>query len=87
MILLQMLTPENAQAPAIATVIGNVIFFVWTFAYNEIFSISIFHISWYAHIAMYIFPVLFCTLGYFAGYKKWELTGKFDFLVYENKKK
>ena len=87
MTILQSLTPASAELPAIASIIGNAIFVIWTFAYNEILSIDVTNIKWYVHVVMYIFPVVFVSLGYFAGYKKWELAGKLNFLVYEKKKK
>lgn len=84
---LQTLTPVGAQIPSVATIAGNAVFLIWTFAYNELFSVNVTNVYWYVHIAMYLTPVFFTTLGYFAGYKKWDLSGRFDFLVYEKKKK
>ena len=87
MLFLQGFTAPGADVPSVATIIGNILFFIWTFAYNELFSMTVTKIYWYSHLAMYLTPIFFTTLGYFAGYKKWDFSGRFDFLIYEKKKK
>jgi len=64
----------------------NAVFLFYTFIYNGIMVPYKGGMFWYAHIIIYVLPVLSAGLGYFAGYKKFSLYEKMMPYMYEKKK-
>ena len=73
----------------LATVTGiacNVIFIVWTFMFNALMGLQQGGMNWYAYVFVLIVPVIASGLGYYAGYRGFDLYDKMMRFVYEKKK-
>lgn len=63
--------------------INNLLFAVWSFVYNGFMDLSNGSFSFYSQILFVLVPVAACGAGYFAGYKKFDLSVHIAELVYE----
>lgn len=73
----------------LATITGiacNVIFVVWTFMYNALMGLQNGGMNWYAYVVVLVVPVAASGLGYYAGYRGFDLYDKLMRFVYEKKK-
>ena len=67
--------------------VGNILFKMWTIMYDGYVSIGNGHVSLLAYIMIFGMPVAASFVGYFAGYKNFDLASKLNSLAYEKKKK
>ena len=67
--------------------INNFLFIIWTFPFSGFIKLSDGVMTWYGYIIVATIPFIASSLGYFAGYKNFDLYSKFLSLVYENKEK
>ena len=67
--------------------INNFLFIIWTFPFTGFIKLSNGVMTWYGYIIVAAIPFIASFLGYFAGYKNFDLYSKFLSLVYENKEK
>ena len=67
--------------------INNFLFIIWTFPFTGFIKLSNGDMTWYGYIIVAAIPFIASFLGYFAGYKNFDLYSKFLSLVYENKEK
>ncbi|MDD6214133.1 MAG: hypothetical protein PUB42_02985 [Firmicutes bacterium] len=67
--------------------IGNILFKMWTIMYDGYVSIGNGNISLFAYIMIFGMPVVASFVGYFAGYKNFDLASKINSIAYEKKKK
>ena len=63
--------------------VNNALFVVWTFVYTGLANLSNGHISLTAVIAFIIVPEIAAELGYFAGFKNFDLSEKVAEVVYD----
>ena len=64
-------------------IVGNAVFYLWTFPYGGFMNLSEGTFSWYSGVIMMIVPVAATAIGYIAGSKQFELAEKLDVLIYE----
>ena len=70
------------------SLIGNILGMFWFAPYRELLGhMEIGYISPCGYAVILLFHVVACTLGYFAGYKDFDISAKMRFLVYDQKKK
>ena len=63
----------------------NMIFIVWTYAFNGIIGLSHGVMEWYGYIIVIFVPVLFSGIGYIAGLKGFDINSKLSKFIYEKK--
>lgn len=66
---------------------GNIFSIFWFSPYMNLLKMENGHIALYGYAITLLFHVIACFLGYFAGYKNFDISAKFKFLVYDTKKK
>lgn len=67
-------------------VIGNVACLFWFSPYMNLLGLESGNMAFYGYAVIILFHTLMCFLGYFAGYKNFDISAKLKFLVYEKKK-
>ncbi len=63
----------------------NMIFIVWTYAFNGIIGLGNGVMSWYGYIIVIFVPVIFSGIGYIAGLKDFDMNSKLSKYIYEKK--
>lgn len=63
------------------------VFFVWTVPYNFFLKPDGASVRVIGQILMYAVPFVTIGVGYFAGYKRWDIYKRLDKIVFEQKKK
>ena len=76
----------DGSIEGVSGIIFNMLFMVWTYMYNGIMGAYHGGIHWYAHVLMYLVPTLSLGIGYFAGYKDFDISEKIDESMYEREK-
>lgn len=69
----------------IVGVLLNMVFIIWSFAFNGMIGIEKGFLQWYGYIIVIFVPIIISGLGYIAGLKDFDLHSKFSKFVYENK--
>lgn len=65
--------------------INNFLFLIWSFPFNGFIHLANGVMNWYGYIIVAIVPFIASFFGYLAGYKNFDIYGKFLKLVYEKK--
>ena len=65
--------------------ISNIVYIIWTFAFNGIIGLKEGLMAWYGYIIVVFAPVIFSGLGYIAGLKNFDINEKLSKFVYEKK--
>lgn len=66
---------------------GNIFGLFWFSPYMNILGMETGKIAPYGYAIIFLLHELACFAGYFAGYKDFDISAKFSFLMYEKKKK
>ena len=66
---------------------GNVISILWFSMYNALVGMDKGHFEFQGYLIIIFLPYLASLLGYFAGYKGYDIYGKLNSLAYEKRKK
>lgn len=66
-------------------VIGNVFSLFWFSPYMNLLGMDKGNMAVYGYLIIILLHTVMCFLGYFAGYKNFDISAKFRFLVYEKK--
>lgn len=69
-----------------AGIINNFLFIIWSFPFNGFIHLADGVMTWYGYIIVAVVPFIASFCGYLAGYKGFDLYGKFTNLIYEKKK-
>ena len=65
---------------------GNIFSIFWFSPYMNLLSMENGHIALYGYAIIILLHPIACFLGYFAGYNNFDISTKFKFLVYDQKK-
>ncbi|MEE0944237.1 MAG: hypothetical protein UIM24_02130 [Clostridia bacterium] len=65
----------------------NILYVVNTFMFSGLATIESGYVEWYAHMLIYIVPVVAVTVGYIAGMYDFSVLDKLSPYIYENKNK
>ncbi len=68
-------------------VAGNVVSILWFSAYKTFLGMERGHIELQGYIIIFVLPFIASAVGYYAGYKGFDLYGKLDGFMYEKNKK
>lgn len=66
-------------------VLLNMIFIIWSFAFNGIIGLGNGYMNWYGYIIVIAVPIIISGIGYIAGLKDFDLHSKISKFIYENK--
>lgn len=75
----------DGSLATVTAVINNVIFTMWTFMFSAFMDLNSGSISTAGYIITLLLPFAACGLGYYAGYKGFDLTGIAAKFIYEKK--
>ncbi len=65
--------------------INNLLFAVWNFIYSGFLDMNNGSFNWYAVVIAAVVPVAACGIGYYAGFRRFDLSEKVAKIVYEQK--
>ena len=65
--------------------IPNIIYVIWTFAFNGVIGLSEGYMAWYGYVIVVLAPVIFSGVGYIAGLNDFDISEKLSKFVYEKK--
>ena len=65
----------------------NILYVFNTFMFSGLAKISNGYVDWYAHLLIYLVPLVALTLGYIAGIYDFSIVEKLSPFIYEQKKK
>ena len=65
--------------------INNFLFIIWSFPYTGFMELKNGYMSLSGHLLLYIVPIVASFLGYFAGYKNYDITVTFSKFVFVKK--
>ena len=70
---------------SIKTLLLNMPYIIWTYAFNAIIGLEKGIMAWYGYIIVVFVPVIFSGVGYIAGLKNFDLVAKLSKYIYEKK--
>lgn len=76
---------EGGELVKLWAVGGNILGMFWFSPYINLLGISKGSIAFYGYAIIFFLHTIACFLGYFAGYKNFDISSKLKFLVYEKK--
>lgn len=68
------------------SLVGNIFSIFWFSPYLNLLNMENGHIALYGYAIILLLHPSACFLGYYAGYKNFDISAKFKFLVYDQKK-
>lgn len=69
----------------ILSVLGKLVFYAWTFPFVSFIYTDGAQMDLVSHLLLYILPFFSIGIGYFAGYKKWDIYKNLDAIAFEKK--
>lgn len=76
---------EGGELVKLWAVVGNILGLFWFSPCVNLLGISKGSIAVYGYAIIFFLHTIVCFLGYFAGYKNFDISAKLKFLVYEKK--
>lgn len=73
---------DNAS---LISVLAKLIFYAWTFPFTAFVYTDKASMHLLCHMLLYLLPILSLGIGYFTGYKKWEVYKLLDSITFEKK--
>ncbi len=80
------IAPAAPDSISITAVISNIIYIYLTSPFFHIVNIQGGQTNIIGQIISFIVPVIFCAFGYYAGYKKWDISKYMKVIMFEKKK-